>query len=611
MAKLSLNDTVNLDTISHILKLDGQDLLEAVALTLHREFGSQCTGIIEKRHFQDHTLPVVVVLDDAVQQVNIHSITDNLCSQESHKGCKHCSFTKQLLESLPNNTLNHEFISENYIAIPIKARNSDVMGVLYSTFTVPISNEDKQKLIRHHQMFANMINHTLQELWFSDRSEQLVNQLSYEVSHDNLTGLLNRSCLSDTLESITQQYSEPFTLAFIDIDNFKSINDANGNYIGDKVIQFTADTITSCVQDSALTFRTAGDEFAFITYDSDPIKICHNILNKIENGYYDNTHQLKFKISIGIARTQDVDKNIEKLLFNTSLALKDCKQHPEIQVQCYDTHLSASYHRKTQLVAAIRREIASPILMNQEMHVVVQPIVCKNQNEWDYFELLSRWQSPEYGMVSPVEFIKVAEQSGLIVELGERIMELGCIAKKQLEKGLGYKIKLGINCSAHELNDAERYLSHLTKMINKYDFEAREFVIELTETVLLTQTDDVTRVLTSLREMGFTIALDDFGTGYSSLNYIQSYPIDCLKIDATFIRNLLSNAISERVVWLIIQLAQQLNITLIAEGIEHQEELEKLHSMGCLQIQGYYYSKPEKPAVMINHLTHQEQSKFA
>ena len=611
MKKCSANNTIDLDTISHIIRLDGRDMLESAVLTLHKTFNTYCTGIVEKKRFQKHISPIAFAQNNKLNQ-NLSALPKNiLCNPEHGANCQYCSYTGDLFSSIPKEAFANKVSTSSYVAIPIRAQDGEVMGVLFSTFSEQLSEAEQQRMAYFHQMFADLTIHALKELWFSERSDQLVNQLSYEVSHDSLTGLLNRSSLSDTLESITQQSDKPFTLAFLDIDNFKSINDINGNYIGDKIIKFTADSILTAIPEPELAFRVAGDEFAFITHSEDPIAICHQILNKIEQGYNEINRHINFKISIGIARAQENAKNVDNLILNTSLALKDCKKNRDIQIQCYDTHLSAQYHRKNQLVDAIRTELNSPITGNNEVYVVVQPIVSHGQSQWDYFEVLTRWNSPEHGFVSPVEFIHAAEQSGLIVELGERIIELACIAKQQLEEGLGYKVKFGLNCSAHELNDSARYLEHLTKTIKKYGFEANEFVIELTETVLLTQAQEVREVLCALRNMGFTVALDDFGTGYSSLNYIHSYPIDCIKIDATFIRNLLSNDTSESVVWLIIKLAKQLKVKLVAEGVEHQEELEKLHAMGCSQIQGYYYSRPEKPEVIINSIARNTQERRA
>jgi EAL domain-containing protein (putative c-di-GMP-specific phosphodiesterase class I) len=231
-------------------------------------------------------------------------------------------------------------------------------------------------------------------------------------------------------------------------------------------------------------------------------------------------------------------------------------------------------------------------------------------DRWDYFEILARWNSSVYGSVSPVEFIEAAEQSGLIIELGERIVELACRAKQDLERQLGYKVKLSINCSAHELVDSNRYMNFLTRILEKYDHQATDFVIELTETVLLSQSGREQMVLNSLRYLGFKVALDDFGTGYSSLNYIHNYPIDSIKIDATFVRNMLANTTSEQVVLLIAQLAQLLEVDLIAEGVEDDRALQKLIEMGCHHIQGYFYSRPHNVNELIS-IINEKQVKSA
>ncbi|MBE4613481.1 diguanylate cyclase, partial [Vibrio navarrensis] len=210
----------------------------------------------------------------------------------------------------------------------------------------------------------------------------------------------------------------------------------------------------------------------------------------------------------------------DQLLFNASLALKECKRNHNIHIRLYDTLLSNQYYRRTQIIDALRHELSKPT--NQtELYVVVQPIVKRNQPDWDYFEILTRWKSSSLGFVSPLEFIEAAEQSGLIVELGEHILDLACIAKTELEQSLGHKVRLSINCSADELTNSNRYLEHLLKTIKIYGFRADEFTIELTETVLLSKAAEARSILTILRELGFKIALDDFGTGYSSLNYIH------------------------------------------------------------------------------------------
>lgn len=599
MTRSLATHTIDLNSVISTLMLDDINLLDQVALQLHINFNTYCSCIVEINRHKDTAHTLSYACNGEIIDNYHYPLKNTPCEMVRKSVCDYYLYSEKVHEIFPQDVFLHEYGIEAYLGVPLKTHNGEVMGILLSTFKEPI--EDTTQLIHYHRIFANLVIHTLRERWLAEQTNQLFNQLSHEVSHDNLTGLMNRSCLSDRLELITQQLTQPFTLAFVDIDNFKSINDLYGNYIGDQIIKYTAKSLLASVPDLNLTFRIAGDEFAFITYSDNPIELCQNLLKSIHNGYSDSAHQINFSVSIGFARTSNRHITADQLILNASLALKDCKQHRGTQIQCYDTHLSAQYHRKTQLIEAIRHQLEKPINQENEIYVVVQPIVAKDTQEWNYFEVLTRWESKEYGSISPVEFIEVAEQSGLIVKLGQRIIELACQAKQVLEQGLGHKVKLGINCSANELSDSNLYLSHLLNMIDKYQFTPQEFTIELTETVLLAQTGEIESVLDEIRHSGFTIALDDFGTGYSSLNYIHSYPIDCIKIDASFIRNMMNNKSSEHIVWLIIQLAHHLGVDLVAEGVEHQEALNKLYAMGCRQIQGYYFSRPERPLSIISN----------
>lgn len=590
-------DAVSLDTINELILLDGKALLDRATYVLHTHFNSFCTCIIEldKSHYKAHT--IACVADRELKEGVCYQMKGTPCEQVSKSKQEYCLFPSQVTKIFPYDDFLNDHHIEAYIGIPLRSKSGEVLGILISTFTTAVHDEDP--VIEYHRILARIIVHSLRNKWLSERSESLVNQLSYEVSHDNLTNLMNRNYLSDKLERLVETSSEPFTLAYLDIDNFKSINDLYGHYIGDQIIKFVANSILQCVREENLTFRIAGDEFAFITFSNDPLKICRAILDKLDQGYFDPSHRIKVGLSIGIAKKSHEPITADQLILNASLALKDCKQSRSSQIRCYDTHLSSQYHRRTQVIDALRSELDKTTMANSEIYVVVQPIVHRRQKEWHYFEVLARWNSASLGFVSPMEFIDAAEQSGLIIELGEKIVELACQAKADLERQFGYKVKLGLNCSAHELTNSTRYLTHLMQTLNQYGFEPREFTIELTETVLLSQTTEVKYILDKLRELGFTVALDDFGTGYSSLNYIHSYPIDCIKIDATFIRNMLCNETAERVVWLIIQLAKQLNVDLIAEGVESQEALDKLYAMGCDQIQGYFFAKPETPVKIV------------
>lgn len=588
-----MNDSpINLGVIYDTLGLDDTDLLDKVTLLLHQHFGSVCTCVVEFNCINTRVKTIAYACQNQLQAPSEHPLVDTPWASIQDSDQDYIFHA----QGVSNSFANYSFLADRnvdaYIGIPLRTASGEVLGILQSSFDQPIL--ETTELIYFHKLFARLIVHSLREKWLADKSNMLVNQLSFEVSHDNLTGLLNRNCLSSKLAELTERKNQSFSLASIDIDNFKSVNDLYGNHIGDEVIKFVANAIRDAIPDHQLAFRIAGDEFAFIALSEDPFEICNQIINKIEEGYQDTSHNIKVKISIGLASNSAHYLTVDQLMLNASLALKECKRSPHHHVQCYDTHLSVQYYRRAMVIDALRSELDKDVSQS-DVYVVVQPIVAEHSNRWEHFEILARWQSETLGNVSPLEFIHAAEQSGLIIELGERILELACRAKQKLEYKLGYKITLSINCSACEIQNSNHYLHYLIDTIQKYGFGPDEFTIELTETVLLSKTDEVRRTLDNLRLLGFAIALDDFGTGYSSLNYIHSYPIDYIKVDATFIRNMLSSQTAERVVWLIIQLAKQLHVKLIAEGVESKLALDKLHAMGCEYIQGYYYARPHTP----------------
>lgn len=492
---------------------------------------------------------------------------------------------------------------EGYVGSVIQTDRGEVLGVLIS-LTDEIILEPDEILDWHHFAAQLIIKHAFY-LKCQSKTEGLFEKLNYEVSHDNLTGLLNRSYLSDTLErliTLPQNHSS-FSLVLIDIDNFKTINDIYGNYIGDQVLRYVSACIQKVISGRDLIFRIAADEFAFITFDNDPTTVSSQILNSISLGYRSDNIYIKLSACAGITTTTEnrTEIEIEQLMLNASLALKDSKNTQGKQITCFNQDLYNKYHRQTRLVEALKNELHKTTL-NSDFYVVLQPIVHKNHDEWNRFEVLTRWHSSSLGFISPAEFIPAAEQAGLMVDLGKQILHKICEAKYLIEQRIGKTIHLSLNCSAEELNHAENYAKELTEVIKGWEFAPQDFTIEITETALLAQDPSINNVLYYLKEQGFKISLDDFGTGYSSLNYLHTYPVDCIKIDASFISNMLKNPTSETIVKLIIQLAEQLNFDLVAEGIEDKKVLEKLYSMGCYWIQGFYFSKPITPIELIEKL---------
>lgn len=597
MATISnaLANKTDLNIIQQLLSLEGLACYQMATRSLHRLVGSYSTNIIEI----DRSLykgKVITAAGESLVDLNLSYPLKDLLDQRLvqaeqpyaiYQHAKHHQSQSQI-DDKHNNV---------YLAVPILNKDSDILAILLSRFHGHIPNQ--KHTIDLHVTVAKVISQKWLNQLLTFQFNHLVQQMDYEISHDSLTGLSSRNCLVEQLDTLIDNECLPFNLVYLDIENFKSVNDLYGHYMGDQVIKFVANSIFKFINKPNQVFRIAGDEFAFITFSSDPLKICQLILDDINRGYTDHTHHITIRLNVGLAQKSVEPITTEQLILNASLALKDCKQSQEHQIRCYNRHLSHFYSRQNKIIHALRQELQNPIETWSQIYVEIQPIIHLEQPSWRNFEVLIRWRHPQLGSIPALEFIGLAEQSGLIIALSERIIALACEAKQTVETALADKVIFNINCSAYELTHSQRYLHFLSHTIASFGFQPDEFIIEITETSLLSKTVEVSERLAELRSLGFKIALDDFGTGYSSLNYIHSYPIDCIKIDATFIRNLLLNQTSEHVVSLIIQLAKQLNVKLVAEGVEHKQELEKLYAMGCHNIQGYYFAKPHAPDAMI------------
>lgn len=594
------DSAISLDTISSLLKLTGSSLLEQTSLVLHNHFQSFCTCIVEVDRDTNLASTLAYIADGQVQESVHYGIDNTPCEQTLKTESSYCFYATNAFNKFPNDTFLVEFHLETYLGIPLKNQNNETLGVLISTFKSP--PKQTEKLIDLHQMLANVIIHELRSKWLTAQTHSLLEQLSFQAEHDTLTGLFNRTSLSIYLQHyINNAHSQPFTLIFADLDKFKEINNVYGSLVGDQVICYTADKILDHLLPSDLAFRIGGDEFAILTRHPNPEQLFHEISQDIQQGFQDPNRHINLAISAGMVEYNTGQDNPDMLILQADIALKHCKQDSQVTFQVYDDQLDKIYHRNVLVAEYLRNELKDPT----GIQVYLQPIVRMNEKRWQQFEVLTRWNHDILGFVSPVEFIAAAEEHNLVIELGELIVELAFQAKKKMEEKLGYIINLNVNCSAYELNDPESYQSQLLEKIYRYGFDPSEFIIEITESTLLSDNQDIQGSLSELRHLGFKIALDDFGTGYSSLNYIHKYEIDCIKIDSTFVQNMLSNKTSERIIVLVIKLAQQLGVSLVAEGVETEEELIKLSELGCHKMQGYYFCRPQPADQLIKIISQQ------
>lgn len=415
-------------------------------------------------------------------------------------------------------------------------------------------------------------------------------QINHLANHDYLTNLLNRMVfdkyLTDHLKNCKKNIKK-FAILYLDIDRFKKINDTLGHNVGDELIKQISSRLKDVVTDGRL-FRMGGDEFAMILpsieEDHYPLKIAEKINNMLKPSFDIKGYELYITMSIGISIYPESGDDQEGLLKSATAALARAKQMGENNIQvctCITCNKSSYYLEKE-----MRKSLGS-----KQFEVYYQPRVCAQTGMLLSAEALIRWNHPEWGMVSPIEFIPLAEESELIHEIDQLVITTVCQQLKKWQQDNLTVVPISVNISAKSFyrNDL---VSNLTSIFQKANVNAGLLELEITESSFLDNVDKVTEVLDELRQFGIKIALDDFGTGYSSLTHLKALNIDTIKIDRSFIQNITTSKQEETITSCIIQLAHGLNMDVVAEGVETTAQLELLQQKGCNQIQGFLYSKP-------------------
>ncbi|GAA6619215.1 putative bifunctional diguanylate cyclase/phosphodiesterase [Scytonema sp. NUACC26] len=423
----------------------------------------------------------------------------------------------------------------------------------------------------------------------SDR-QRVEAQLLNIAFHDPLTGLPNRTLFMERLEQTlerTKGRKDLFAVLFLDLDRFKIINDSLGHTIGDRLLKALADRLQTNLRSKDTLARLGGDEFAILIENmesvNDAIHLAERLQQELTVPFRIHGHEVFTTLSIGIALSTAGYELPENLLRDADLAMYRAKASGKARYQIFDTGMYTETKKLLRLETDLRRAVE-----RQEFCVYYQPIVSLSTNKITGFEALLRWQHPEWGLVLPTEFISVAEETGLLVPIGYLVLREACrqtyLWQQQFQdKSLTISVNLS-NKQFSQINlDQEIY-----KILQETGLDVQSLKLEITENVIMENTVGVTAMLSQLRELGVELHMDDFGTGYSSLSYLHRFPVNVLKIDRSFIN---SSEYSE-IVWTIITLAHNLNLDVIAEGIETIEQLEKLRGLQCKYGQGYFFSKP-------------------
>jgi diguanylate cyclase (GGDEF)-like protein/PAS domain S-box-containing protein len=436
-------------------------------------------------------------------------------------------------------------------------------------------------------------------------------RIAFMATHDELTSLPNRNLLNDRLQQSIEhakRQSLQMAVLFIDIDHFKYINDSLGHQVGDELLKILAVRLQSVLRKEDTVARFGGDEFVVllpnITEVSYVKSIATKLLNKIKSPYEIMAHELLITGSIGISLYPADAQNSNDLIQQADSAMYLAKEQGRNNSQFYTIEINEKITRRLTLEKALRQAVKQ-----QQFVVFYQPKINLMTNQITGLEALVRWQHPELGLVSPMEFIPLAEETGIILELGRWVMETACKQMKIWEDEYSELVNMSINVSARQFWQ-EDFVVQVANILNETGVSCDKIEFELTETVVLGDVDSAIFTMLELKNMGISLSIDDFGTGYSSLSYLQKLPVDVLKIDRTFISSLGKGDSDYAVIRSILALAENFKLRVVAEGIETAEQQHILTTLGCHYGQGYYFCVPMNTEDIVQHIAEQKDAQF-
>lgn len=425
--------------------------------------------------------------------------------------------------------------------------------------------------------------------------KQVFQELEFKTLHDYLTGLSNRVQLMERLaESLEQSQRDPnfnFALFFLDLDDFKVVNDSLGHLVGDELLKQVSHRIRTCVAPSDCVARFGGDEFVILAENIDEIsnidKIAQRILTQLNHPFALEHHQLFVTASIGITISSIGYSKSEDILRDADIAMYYAKQKGKAGYQIMTNSLQTAAMRRFQLERELR-----DAFKKREFCLFYQPIICLKTGELSGFEALIRWKHPLYGLVNPGEFIPIAEETGLIKALDLWVLEAACQQMSQWQKEIPFNqiLTMSVNFSPIQLIQ-KNIIKIVETIIQKYSFDWWNLKLEITENSLMDSLVQI-EILENLKKLNLKLSLDDFGTGYSSLSRLYRFPIDTLKIDRSFVTRIQLEKEGSSIINAIVTLAHNLNMDVVAEGIETILEQDTLKDLGCEFGQGYLFAKP-------------------
>jgi diguanylate cyclase (GGDEF)-like protein/PAS domain S-box-containing protein len=426
--------------------------------------------------------------------------------------------------------------------------------------------------------------------------KQMESQLRHDALHDVLTGLPNRALFIDRLDRQLKKGLEDgdylFAVLFLDLDRFKLVNDSVGHAVGDKLLIDLGNRLLDCVRPTDTVARLGGDEFTILLENinglDDAKEVADRIYRSLEVPFNVEGYELFTTASIGIALSSEGYESPADILRDADATMYSAKEQGKARYEVFSKSLHELAVKRLSIETDLRRGIE-----RQEFCVYYQPITSLATGRLEGFEALARWQHPEKGLISPADFIPIAEETGLIIPLGKWLLQEACQQLKTWQdKYAGYEhLKMGVNLSGKQLLESD-LIAQIDRILEETGLPSKNLKLEVTESILMENLELATKMLLKLRERNIQLSIDDFGTGYSSLSYLHRFPVNTLKIDRSFISEIQPNNNNSAIVKVIVTLAHMLNMDVIAEGIETNSQLLELKSLQCEQGQGYLFAKP-------------------
>ncbi len=417
-------------------------------------------------------------------------------------------------------------------------------------------------------------------------------EIRHQATHDALTGLPNRTMLHNHLQRAIQSTRQKGTLTavvFVDLDQFKFINDSLGHQVGDELLKTVAQRLVSCVRETDMVARQGGDEFVLVLQnqpDENRItEVLQRILSAVARPWVVGDREFHVTCSIGVSRCPTDGRDVETLLKNADSAMYKAKELGRNNFQYFAGWMDAQVSNRLEMLVSLRRA-----LDRDEFKLYYQPKISLASGRIIGAEALIRWITPDQGMVPPDRFIPFAEEAGLIVPIGEWVLRTACAQNKAWQDAGLAPIPVAVNLSPRQLD--QNLPEFVRQVLAESCLAAAWLELEITENVVMKDAEKTVATLNALKRLGLQVSVDDFGTGYSSLSYLRRFPVDALKIDKSFVRDIARDTDSAAIVKAVISLGHILNLRVIAEGVEDQEQYDFLLENGCDEVQGYLLGKP-------------------